>query len=114
MPIIKNLESNDFLKFEKSAYKILSNNAKIAYLTFAYVHPNENITDKSMCNKCNLGLSTYKKAKAELIKNDYLYVQRLGTKGAIIQYHFGIKQVKDIKEYLAKKKLKKGLKNNPL
>lgn len=103
MPITKDLTSNDFLKFDRKAYKALSNNGKIVYLAFAYIHVNANPENEFMAKQCNMGLSRYKEAKRELKKNGLLYTQRLGTKGAVIVYHFGRDAVDRIKETLQKK-----------
>ena len=104
MPLHKDLTSGKFLKFDTEAYLKLSNNAKIVYLTFVYIHPNADPTDIFMAKQSSMGLSRYKKAKQELISNGYLYVQRLGAKGATIVYHFGEAAVQAITKKLEKKK----------
>ncbi len=104
MPIAKDLTGERFHKFDTEAYMELSNNAKIVYLAFVYIHPNTDPTDPFMAKQSEMGLSTYKKAKRELIKKGYLYVQRLGAKGAIIIYHFGKPAVRTIKKTLAMRK----------
>ena len=104
MSIQKDLSSNSFLKLDKEAYKVLSNNAILVYLAFVDMHPNVNPTNSYMAEQCDMGRSRYKTAKAELIKNEFLYVQKLGVKGAAIIYHFGKQEVKRIKESLEKKK----------
>lgn len=103
MPIQKNLTSKQFLKMDTEAYTLLSNNGILAYLAFVNIHPNVDPTDPFMAKKSNMGLSRYKQAKAELIENNFLFVQRLGAKGAVIIYHFGIGAVTEIREKLNKK-----------
>ena len=105
MPITKNLTEGYFLRFDKKAYIELSNNAKIVYLTFVHIHPNADPTDPFMAKQSDMGLSRYKKAKQELIKKEYLYVQRLGAKGATIVYHFGRAAVLAINKKIALKKV---------
>ena len=100
---MKDLKNKKFLKLDKEAYKLLSNNGILVYLAFVDIHPNANPTDNHMSKKANMGLSRYKKAKAELIEHDFLYVQRLGAKGAIIVYHFGKNAVENIRKQLKKK-----------
>jgi hypothetical protein len=103
MPLVKDLTTKQFLKVDKKAYELLSNNGILVYLAFVNAHPNTNPTDDYMAGKSGMGLSRYKTAKAELIEHEFLYVQRLGAKGAIIVYHFGKKAVKGIREKLDKK-----------
>ena len=105
MPVQKNYMGSNFLQLDKAAYKALSKNAIIVYLAFVNIHPNADPKDPFMAKQSGMGLSTYKKAKQELIKKEYLYVQRLGAKGATIIYHFGAKAVKAIKSKLEDKKL---------
>ena len=107
MPISKDLTGGKFLKFDTEAYKELSNNAKVVYLTFAHIHPNADPTDPFMAKQSGMGLSTYKKAKQELVSKEYLYIQRLGAKGAVIVYHFGSAAVKAIKKKLSNRKIEK-------
>ena len=103
MPLLKDLTTQQFLKMDNEAYRILSNNGKLVYLAFVNAHPNTNPTDEFMAEKSDMGLSRYKTAKAELIEHDFLYVQRLGAKGATIVYHLGVQAVKAIKTKLDKK-----------
>lgn len=103
MPITKDLTSKDFLKFDRKAYKVLSNNGKIVYLAFVSINPITNPEDEFMAKQCDMGLSRYKEAKRELKKNGLLYTQRLGAKGGIIIYHFGRDAVDRIKAILQKK-----------
>jgi len=103
MPLVKDLTTKQFLKMDSEAYKVLSNNGKLVYLAFVNAHPNINPTDEFMAEKSDMGLNRYKSAKAELIEHEFLYVQRLGAKGATIVYHFGKQAVKAIREKLDKK-----------
>ena len=105
MPLQKDLTGGKFLKFDTEAYLELSNNAKLVYLTFVHIHPNADPTDPFMAKQSAMGLSRYKKAKQELISKEYLYVQRLGAKGAVIVYHLGKAAVQTIKKKLKKKKV---------
>ena len=104
MPIIKNLESNDFLKIDRDVYRELSKNAIIIYLAFVNTYPDNNPTNKIMCKKAKMSESTYKRYKKELKKKGYLLVVRTGAKNGIINYYFGKNAVKKYKVISAKQK----------
>lgn len=108
MPLQKDLSTKPFLMVDKAAYEDLSNNARLVYLAFVDVHPNIDPTDRYMAKKCDMGLSRYKESKKELVDKQYLYVQRLGAKGATIVYHFGKKAVVSIRKKLRIKHGRKG------
>lgn len=89
MPIIKDLQSNSFLKIDKSAFNDLSRNAISIYLAFVDTYPNSDSKDATMCKKAKMSKSSYKKYKQELIKKGYLLVVRTGANNGIINYYFG-------------------------
>lgn len=88
MPTTKDLQRL-FYKVDKEAFEDLSNNGVIVYIAFVKVHPERDPENDYMAKQARMSLGTYKKAKAELIKHGYLYVQRHGGKGAKITYYFG-------------------------
>lgn len=94
MPIIKDYMSHNFLQIDKDAFRMLSHNAVIVYLTFVSVDKKIDPTDKYMAKRAKMSLGTYKAAKKKLIINGYIYVERKGAKGAKIVYHFGKNAVK--------------------
>ena len=100
MPIQKDLTAKPFLMIDKNAYEELSNNAMLVYIAYVATHPNIDPKDVYMAEKCAMCLGRYKKAKKELIEKRYLFVQRLGAKGATIVYHFGKKAVEKIIDIL--------------
>jgi len=102
MPIIKNLQSDDFLKIDRSAYRELSKNAIVVYLAFVDTYPDIDPKDAYMAKKTNLSLGTYKTGKKELKDKGYLAVIRTGTKNAIINYYFGKNAVR---KYYEKREL---------
>jgi len=94
MPIIKDYMNQNFLQIDKEAFRVLSHNAIIVYLTFVSVDKKIDPTDVYMCKRCHMSKGTYKKAKKELICHGYIHVERKGAKGAKIVYHFGKNAVK--------------------
>ena len=94
MPLIKDLRTDKFLKFDTEAYRLFGKNARLVYLAFLDAHPNINPTDKYMAKKAGLSLGAYKLGKKELKDNGYLVVHRTGIKNGVINYHFGRLAVK--------------------
>ena len=103
MPIIKNLQSSDFLKIDRSAFRELSRNAISIYLVFVDTYPDMDPKNEIMCKKAKMSVSTYKTYKRELIKKGYLLVVRTGAKNGIINYYFGKNAVKKYKAQLVHK-----------
>lgn len=103
MPIIKNLQSNNFLKIDRSAFRELSRNAISVYLAFVDTYQDVDPKNEIMCKKAKMSESTYKKYKKELIEKGYLVVVRTGAKNGIINYYFGKNAVKKYKKQLANK-----------
>ena len=89
MPLIKDLRSEKFLKFDTDAYRVLSKNGRLVYMAFLDTHPNINPTDKYMAKKAGISVGTYKVGKKELKDNGYLVLDRRGFKNGVINYHFG-------------------------
>ena len=89
MPIIKDLRTDKFLKFDTEAYRLFSKNGRLVYLAFLDAHPNVDPTDKYMAKRIGISKSTYKVGKKELKDNGYLALDRRGFKNGVINYHFG-------------------------
>ena len=85
---------NDLLKLSKDAYWV--------YGHFCRVSTTCNPTNEYMKRVTRMGMDSYKKAKKELINAGFLYVQRVGGRGANIVYHVGTAAVN-----IANKKAKK-------
>jgi len=98
MPLIKDLTTSQFLKFDTNAYRSLSKNGRLVYLAFLDSHPNGKVDDEYMAKKAKVSLGTYKKGKKELMEKGYLSKQRMGGKNGIINYYFGKNAVRKFYE----------------
>ena len=98
MPLIKDLATSQFLKFDTNAYQSLSKNGRLVYLAFLDTHPNGRVNDEHMAKKAKVSLGTYKKGKKELMEKGYLAKRRTGGKNGIINYYFGRNAVRKFYE----------------
>jgi len=94
MPLIKDLRTDKFLKFDTEAYRLFSKNARLVYLAFLDTHPNVDPTDEYMAKKVGISETTYKVGKKELKDNGYLALDRRGFKNGVVIYYFGRLAVK--------------------